>query len=169
MNAQGKDFVISREFDASRETLWACVTEPERMRQWWGPKGCKVIAANMDLRPGGFYHYGLQMPDGKPIWGKFIYREIVQPERLHFINFFSDEKGGVTRHPMAPTWPLEMLSTFTFEDVGGKTRFTVRWSPHKATDEEREVFNSDAMRVSMTNGWSGTMDQLESYLASLKG
>jgi len=169
MSAQGKDFIISREFDASRETLWACVTEPERMRQWWGPKGCKVIAANMDLRPGGFYHYGLQMPDGKPIWGKFIYREIVPPERLHVINFFSDEKGGVTRHPMAPTWPLEMLSTFTFEDVGGKTRFTVRWSPHKATDEEREVFNSDAMRVSMTNGWSGTMDQLESYLASLKG
>jgi uncharacterized protein YndB with AHSA1/START domain len=47
------DFVISRDFDVPRETLWACFTEPERMRRWWGPKGCKVVAANMDLRPGG--------------------------------------------------------------------------------------------------------------------
>jgi uncharacterized protein YndB with AHSA1/START domain len=137
------------------------------MRQWWGPKGCKVVAANIDLRPGGSYHYGLQMPDGATMWGKFVYREIVAPERMVFTTFFSDEKGGVTRHPLVPTWPLEMLSTFTFGDLGGKSRFTVRWSPHKATDEEREVFNSDAMRISMTQGWGGTLDQLEAYLKSI--
>ncbi len=168
MSEQTSDFVASRDFDVPRPTLWACFTEPERMRQWWGPKGCKVVAADMDLRPGGSYYYGLQMPEGKTMWGKFVYREVVAPERLVFINFFSDENGGVTRHPMAPTWPLEMLSTFAFDDLGQKSRFTVRWTPHKATDEEREVFSSDAMRISMTQGWSGTMDQLESYLASLK-
>ena len=108
MSTQTSDFVIAREFDAPRETLWPCVTEPERMRHWWGPKGAKVVAANMDLRPGGSYHYGLQMPDGKTMWGKFVYREIVAPEKLAFINFFSDEKGGVARHPLAPTWPLEL-------------------------------------------------------------
>jgi len=167
MSAQASGFTISRNFDVPREILWTCFTEPERMRHWWGPKGSKVIAANMDLRPGGSYHHGLQGPDGKTMWGKFLYREIVAPERLVFVNFFSDEKGGVTRHPMAPNWPLEMLSTFTFDDLGpNKSRFTVRWSPHKATEEEREVFNSDAMRAGMTQGWSGTMDQLESYLAS---
>jgi uncharacterized protein YndB with AHSA1/START domain len=88
------DFVISRDFDVPRETLWACFTEPERMRRWWGPKGCKVVAANMDLRPGGSYHYGMQMPDGGTMWGKFLYREIAAPERMILINFFSDEKGG---------------------------------------------------------------------------
>ncbi len=167
MPEQTSDFVISREFDVPREPLWACFTDPERTRQWWGPKGCKVVAANMDLRPGGFYHYGLQMPDGATIWGKFLYREIAAPERMVFINFFSDEKGGVTRHPLVPTWPLEMLSTFTFDDLGAKSRFTVRWLPHKASEEERDVFNSDAMRAGMTQGWSGTMDQLEAYLKSL--
>ena len=46
---------------------------------------------------------------------------------------------------MAPTWPLEMLSTFTFEDApGGKTKFTVRWSPHNASDEERKTFDDHA-------------------------
>jgi len=161
------DFTLSREFDASRETLWACLTDPQRMRQWWGPKGCKVVAANMDLRPGGSYHYGLDMPNGQTMWGKFVYREIVAPERLNFINFFSDEKGGVTRHPLAPNWPLEMLSTFTLEKTNGKTRFTVRWSPHNATKEERETFDSPEMRIGMSNGWTGTLDQLEAYLKSL--
>jgi len=168
MPEQSGDFIISRVFDAPRETLWACVTEPPRMKEWWGPKGCKVVAANMDLRPGGSYHYGMQMPDGATMWGKFVFREIVPPARLEFINFFSDEQGGKTRHPLVPTWPLEMLSVFSFDEEGGKTRFTVRWQPHNATEEERSIFESDAMRVSMQQGWTGTLDQLESYLARIR-
>ena len=58
-----EDFVISRTFDAPRELVWKCFTDPERMKQWWGPKGFKVITSKMDLRPGGCYHYGLQSPD----------------------------------------------------------------------------------------------------------
>ncbi len=161
-----KDFVLTRVFDAPRDLVWKAFTEPERMKQWWGPKGFKVIASKMDLRPGGSYHYGMQAPDGKAMWGKFVYREIVPPEKLVFINSFSDEKGGLTRHPMAPTWPLEMLSVFTFEDLGGKTRFTIRWAPHNASEEERKTF--DAGHDSMTQGWGGTMEQLAAYLASAK-
>lgn len=159
-----KDFFISRVLNAPRDLVWQCFTDPERMKRWWGPKGVKVRTSNMDLRVGGSYHYGMETPDGKVIWGKFVYREITPPERLVFIDTFSDEAGGVTRHPMAPTWPLEMLTTFNFEEVGdGQTRFTVRWSPHNATDEERAIF--DASHASMTGGWSGTLEQLEAYLA----
>jgi uncharacterized protein YndB with AHSA1/START domain len=166
-DSQSKDFVISRVFDAPRDLLWKAFTEPERMRHWWGPKGFKVIASKMDLRVGGTYHYGLESPDGKPMWGKFVYREITPPERLVFISSFSDENGGVTRHPMAPNWPLEMLSTFTFEEQpGGKTKFTVRWAPYNATEEETQVF--EAGRDSMTQGWSGTMEQLAAYLVTAK-
>ena len=82
------------------------------------------------------------------------------------INSFSDEACGITRHPMSPTWPLEMLSTFTFEDVGGKTKVTIRWAPHNATDEERKTF--DTSHDSMRQGWGGTMDQLADYLAKAR-
>ena len=60
-------------FDAPRELVWKCFTDPERMKHWWGPKGFKVIASKMDLRPGGTYHYGMKAPDGMPMWGKFVY------------------------------------------------------------------------------------------------
>jgi uncharacterized protein YndB with AHSA1/START domain len=166
-DSQSKDFVISRVLDAPRDLVWKVFTDPERMRQWWGPKGFKVIASKMDLRPGGTYHYGLEAPDGKPMWGKFVYREITPPERMVFISSFSDEAGGVTRHPMAPNWPLEMLSTFTFEELeGGKTKFTVRWTAHNASEDERKVFDSSF--DSMNQGWGGTMEQLAAYLATAK-
>jgi uncharacterized protein YndB with AHSA1/START domain len=163
----GSEFVISRVLDAPRDLVWKCFTDPEHMKQWWGPKGASIVQSKMDLRPGGTYHYAMKVAEGPVMWGKMVFREIVPKQKLVFINSFSDEKGGVTRHPMAPTWPLEMLSVFTFEDMpGGKTKFTVHWSTHNATSEEQKTF--DAGHASMTQGWSGTMEQLEAYVAKAK-
>jgi uncharacterized protein YndB with AHSA1/START domain len=166
VTTKSPDFVISRVLDAPRELVWKCFTDPERMKQWWGPKGFVVIASKMDLRVGGTYHYGMKAPNGAAMWGKFVYREIVVPERMVFINSFSDEAGGVTRHPMSPTWPLEMLSTFTFEDEAGKTKLTIRWSPHHAAEAERKTF--DSSHDGMRQGWGGTLDQLAEYLAKTR-
>ena len=158
------DFVISRVLNAPRDLVWKCFTDPEHMKVWWGPKGFTGVSSKMDFRPDGRYHYGLKSPDGMTMWGRMIYREIVPPEKIVFINSFSDEQGGISRHPMAPTWPIEMLSIFTFEEQpGGKTKFTVRWSPHNATAEEQKTF--DEGHGSMNQGWSGTLDRLDAYLA----
>ena len=160
-----QEFVISRTFDAPRDLVWKVFTEPEHMKQWWGPKGVTVIKSEMDLRPGGSYHYAMRTPDGQTMWGKMVYREITPKSRIVFVNSFSDEAGGVTRHPMAPTWPLEMLSVFSFEEQDGKTKFTVHWSPLNASEEERKTFADG--HASMNQGWSGTMDQLAAYLAKI--
>jgi uncharacterized protein YndB with AHSA1/START domain len=164
MEPEKGEFVISRVFDASRELVFKAWTEPQRLKHWWGPKGFPCRVANLDLRPGGVFHYCLRAPDGTDMWGKFVYREIVAPERMVFINSFSDEKGEVTRHPMSPTWPLEMLSTVTFAEHEGRTTLTVRWVPHSATEEERKTFASG--HESMQKGWTGTLDQFAEYLAS---
>lgn len=165
----GSEFLISRVFDAPRDLLWRCFTEAGHLKAWWGPKGVGIGKATVDFRVGGSFHYAMQPPVGDVMWGKMAYREIAEPDRIEFINSFSDEAGGVTRHPLAPTWPLQMHSIFTFEDApGGKTRFTVRWSPYEATPEEEAVFGSDQSHVSMTNGWSGTLEKLDDYLATVR-
>jgi uncharacterized protein YndB with AHSA1/START domain len=99
------------------------------------------------------------------MWGKWVYREIAEPERLVFIVSFSDEKGGITRHPFSAEWPLQTLSTVLFAESGGKTTVTVRWAPFEATEAERKTFAAghDSMRM----GWTGTMEQLAEYLAQL--
>jgi uncharacterized protein YndB with AHSA1/START domain len=158
-----EEFVITREFDAPRDLVFAAWTESERMAQWWGPKGFTVTFAKLDLRPGGMFHYGMRGPDGSTMWGKMVYREITPPERLVVLVSFSDENGGTTRHPMAPTWPVEMLNTITFAERGGKTTITLRSSAYNATDEERATFK--AGHASMQGGFTGTFNQLADYLA----
>ena len=105
-------FVLSRTFEAPRDVVWRAFTEPERMKQWWGPKGFPVVSSSMDVRPGGMCHYAMSVPDGSLMWGKFAYREIEAPERLVFVNGFANENGDFVRHPLAPVWPLEVLSVF---------------------------------------------------------
>jgi len=158
-----REFTISREFDAPRNRVWKAWTERERLMQWFGPKGFMMTTAKMDFRPGGIFHYCLRTPDAKEMWGKFVYREIVAPERIVLVNSFSDKAGGLTRHPFSATWPLETLSTTTFADEGGKTRLTIQWSALNATDAERKTF--DSSHEGMTQGWTGTFDQLAAYLA----
>lgn len=157
-----KPFVISREFDAPRQRVWQAWTEVERLKQWFSPKGFTVIAAKMDFRPGGSYHYGMRTPTGQEMWGKWVFREIKAPERLVLVNSFSDAAGGMTRHPMSPTWPREMLSTSTFSEKNGKTTLTLEWLPVNATPEEIATF--EAGREGMKMGWTGTMEQLIDYL-----
>ncbi|MGB7157309.1 MAG: SRPBCC domain-containing protein [Tepidisphaeraceae bacterium] len=163
----GKEFVITREFDAPRELVWKAWTERERMMEWFGPKGFTMSTATLDFRPGGVFHYCLRGPDGMEMWGKFTYREIVPQERLVWINAFSDAKGGLGRHPMAPDWPQQMLTTTTFTEKDGKTIVTIRWIPIDATPEERKTF--EAGRDGMKMGWTGTFEQLTAYLAKARG
>ena len=159
------EFVIARTFAVPREKVWRAFTDPQEMQSWWGPKGSGVIAQKMDLRAGGNYHYGLRSPEGQAMWGKLVYREVTPPERLVFVNSFSDEQGGLTRHPMSPTWPLEMLSTVTFTENNGQSTLTIKWEPIDPTTEELKTFEEG--RDGMHKGWTGTLDQLDAYLTKM--
>lgn len=162
--AAGQEFVISRVLDAPRERVWAALTEPEHMKEWWTPSHFTMIAMNMDFRPGGSFHLGMRSGEGYKMWGKFNYHEIVPPERLVFVNCFSNAAGDITGHPIVPTWPRETLITVTLgEEPGGKTKLHVQWTPHNATEVERSTFG--AAHVGMKATWGGTFDRLAAYLA----
>ena len=166
--AKSQDFVISRVVDAPRDLVWKCFTEAEHMKVWSGPKEFRTVKATMDLRPGGTYHYGMKALKGSAtMWGKAAYREIVAPERLVYLNSFSDETGGTTRHPRHSGWPLELLTIITFEEVpGGKTKVTIRWAPYNASADEQKTF--DTNHDSMRQGWGGSLDRLAEHLAAIQ-
>src|ERR1700687_4242181 len=123
-----REFTVTRVFDAPRELVWKCFTEPEHMKEWWGPKGSTIVASKIDLRVGGTYHGAMRDPDGRVMWAKFVYREIAAPQLLVWEHSFSDEAGGLTRHPLSPTWPLKLLTTVTFDEPGkGRAGAALRW------------------------------------------
>jgi uncharacterized protein YndB with AHSA1/START domain len=158
-------FIISRTFDAPRALVWQVWTQTEHLMRWFSPKGLTNVHAALDLRPGGTLHYCLRTPDGGEMWGKWVFREVSPPERLVWVHSFSDAQGGTTRHPMAADWPLEMLSTATFTETGGRTTVRLEWIALNATPAEQKVF--DDQHGGMRGGWTGTFDQLQSYLAQL--
>ncbi|MCR6733082.1 MAG: SRPBCC domain-containing protein [Afipia sp.] len=158
-----KEFTITRVFDASRDLIWRAWSEPERLAQWWGPKGCKIEIGKLEFCPGGIFHYSMRMPDGQTVWwGRFVYREIEKPRRIVFVNSFSDEKGGLARAPFSPAWPLEVLNDLTLTEQDGKTTLALRSGPINPNAEERVMF--EGMFDSMRQGFGGTFDQLDDYL-----
>lgn len=160
-----KPFIISCVFDASPGKVFSAWTESEHM-EWWGPAGVTIAHHQMDLRPGGRFHYCMQTADGNKMWGKWAILEVEKPRRLVFISSFSDEAGGTTPHPLNGSWPLEMHSTITFTPQDGKTLVTIEWIPVNASEEECRTFAEgfDSMR----QGWTGCLDKLTEYLTKIQ-
>ena len=164
---QRQEFVITRSYEAPRDLIWRAFAEAEGLAQWWGPKGFTTTVFGFEFRPGGTFHYRMDGPNGSAMWGRFIYGEITAPERIVFINTFSDEAGNLSRAPFFDgTWPLEVLMTVTFSERGGTTTVVLRSHPINATDVEVATFESNL--ESMGQGFGSALDQLAVYLAKAR-
>lgn len=155
--AATQTLTFTRELNAPRDLVWKAWTEPERVRQWWGPRTFASPVCKIDFRVGGTFLFCMRAPDGIEIWNTGVYREIVDQKRIVFTNCFADPEGNVvpaTYYGMSPDIDLAMLNTVLFEDVGGKTRLTVSHAGLPGSE-------LDGARV----GWNESIDKLAEYLA----
>ena len=157
------DLELVRDVPVAPELVWQAWTDPELIKQWFAPKPFSITECNLDLRPGGVFHYSMLAPDGQEMWGKFDYVDVVPNQKLVFINCFSNAEGGAIRHPMAPTWPLYVHNVWTFSEQDGRTTVHMVGRPHQATPEEVATF--EGAKANVQGGMKGTFDQLEAYLA----
>ena len=149
--------MITRIFDAPRELVWKAWTDPEHFKRWWGPKDYTSPYCEMDLRVGGKYVNCMRSPQGKEYWGTGVFREIVPMERLVFTDCFADEQGNMVHasyYGMSEDFPLEMLVTVTFEDLGGRTKMTL----------EHSGMPAGAAREGAQIGWTQSFDKLAQSL-----
>ena len=156
-------FIISRTYDAPRSAVVKAWTEEKELMKWWGPKGGKMLSAKMDLRPGGMFLYSMQSIDFK-MWGKWIIKEVDLPNKLVWLNCFSDPRGNTVSFAMMPDFPKELLTTVTFTETNGKTTVTIISDPSDCSKSEQQAF--DSIRESMQGGWGGSLDVLGDVLAS---
>lgn len=162
----GARFGMKLVLDAPRDLVWKAWSTREAMARWWGPKGFKIDVTRFEFRPGGMFLYSMNLPNGDVWWGRFIYREIVAPEKIVFLNGFSDAEGGLARAPFNPVWPLETMSTVTLTEQGNKTLLVSEGGP--LTDKPDEIKAFDDNRQSMKGGYTGTMEQLVDWLKGAK-
>ena len=141
---------IERVFDAPRELVFKCWTEPEHLGRWIGPKGFTGTILAFELREGGTYRIHMRGPEGQDHWQRGVFREIVPPERIVRTFCWTDSDG-------IPTLP-ETLLTLTFAALGGRTKVTL----HQA------VFESPFACDQHREGWISSLDGLDEYLATVQ-
>lgn len=166
-------FSLTRQVNAPRQLVWSAFTRAEHLANWWGPKGPGLEVVQLNLRPGGIFHYAMVPPAGDDTYGtgggkaygRFLYREVDEPNRMVLISSFADADGNAIPAPF-PGFPKEILNTWTFTEEGGKTTIHLKGGPLNATPEERAFFSQ--MKGSMEQGFGGTFEKLDEYLASLR-
>ncbi|AOP33101.1 ATPase [Leptospira tipperaryensis] len=123
------EVVVTRIFDAPRELVFKAWTDPEHLVRWWGPKNFTSPACRNDFRVGGKYVFGMRSPEGQEFWSTGIYLEIVIPEKIVYSDSFADEKGNqvsASHYGITGEFPEETTVSLTFEEVGDKTKLTLK-------------------------------------------
>lgn len=158
-------FEITRVFKAPRGRVWTAWSEADQLKHWWGPKGCTIETLHLEFRPGGFFHYAMKFEGAPTMWGRFNYRKIVAPERIVWLNSFSNEKCGIARAPFSDLCPLEIENTVTFTEHAGITTVVLCAEPFGESAEERRFFDELCSSGSLEQGYGGTFEQLAEHVA----
>jgi uncharacterized protein (TIGR03086 family) len=77
-----RDLVITRTFAAPRQMVFDAWTQPELLRQWYGPRGWQLTTCEMDLRAGGRFLFVLQRPNRPDMALRGTYQAVDAPTRL---------------------------------------------------------------------------------------
>lgn len=128
---------------ASPERVFAAWTDPAELEKWWGPANVRCISAEIDLRVGGRYRIGNELPDRTIVWIDGVFERIERPTLLVY------------------TWR-------TAADSPSTEVVTVRMHSQDSGTEvivTHERIETPALRDQHVHGWEGCLDGLAGYLA----
>jgi uncharacterized protein YndB with AHSA1/START domain len=151
--ANDRELVISLLIDAPREKVWRCWTEPALMTQWFAPRPWSTPSAEVDVRAGGSNTITMRSPEGQDYPNRGVYLEVVPNEKLVFTDAFTNA--------WTPSEKPFFVGILTFEDEGGKTRYTAR-AAHW-TKEDRDAHE----KMGFHEGWMQCATQLEEVARGL--
>ena len=144
--ANDRELVLTRLIDAPREKLFQCWTRPELMKQWFAPLPWTLSDVEVDLRAGGNSKIVMRSPEGQEYPNLGVYLEVVENEKIVFTDAFAEA--------WEPSEKPFFTGIITFEDEGGKTRYTAvarHW-----TAEDRKAHED----MGFHEGWGQCADQL---------
>jgi uncharacterized protein YndB with AHSA1/START domain len=144
-----REIVMRRSFNAPRQSVFDAFTKPELIRRWLlGPDGWSMRVCEVDLTPGGKFHYVWRNDtDGKEFGMNGDYREIARPERIAHAERFDQA-----------WYPGDALVTTIFDEHHRTTTLTMTMS-----FDSREV-RDGALESGMEKGVAASFDRLSDIL-----
>jgi len=146
-----KVMVATRVFDAPRALVFTAWTEPQHLAEWWGPDGFSISTHSFDFRAGGVWRFVMHGPDGRDYENRVTFDEIVPPDHIAYHHGGGDDVE-----------PVQFKTIVTFEDVGGKTRLTLRATFPSAEERDRVIREYGADK-----GAVQTLARLGAYVARM--
>jgi uncharacterized protein YndB with AHSA1/START domain len=148
-----RELVLTRIIDAPRAKVFKAWTDPELLKQWFAPLPYTTPVAELDVRPGGANLIVMRDPQGNDLPNRGVYLEVVPNERLVFTDAYTKA--------WQPSPKPFMTVILTFEDEGGKTRYTARVRHWTVADRETHE------KMGFHKGWGLCTDQLAVLVAKL--
>ena len=148
-----RELVLTRVIDAPRAKVFKAWTDPELLKQWFAPRPYTTPVAELDVRPGGANLVVMRDPEGKDHPNRGVYLEVVENERLVFTDAYT--------RAWEPSEKPFMTVILSFEDEGGKTRYTARARHWTVADRETHE------KMGFDQGWGLCTDQLAALVAKL--
>jgi uncharacterized protein YndB with AHSA1/START domain len=148
------DLVLERFIDAPKHLVWAALTKPEHVKEWYMPKTWgRVSRAEMDVRPGGIFSIDIAGPDGKDFPNLGCFLDVIPMERLVWTSMlFPGYRPAVFDD-------IPITAIVTMETVGSGTRYVF-------TALHRDEADFDKNKAS---GWQqGTEIALDQFVAHVK-
>ena len=136
---------FSRTFDAPRELVFRCMTDPDHLARFWGPAGTSAPREDIrvDLRPGGVFEtLMVNDADGSQYPTRAVYDEVREPELLVWTEVHSG-----------------MRVTVQFLDLGGRTEVRIH-----ETNVPEPYLAPEAQA-----GFLTSLDRFGAYLSRLAG
>jgi uncharacterized protein YndB with AHSA1/START domain len=145
------EIAMTRMFDAPRHLVFDAMTRPEHVRHWLGCGELPMTVCEIDLRVGGAYRFTLRSPDGRETTLQGVYREVVRPERVVFVE----------RIVMPEFATDEYQVTSSFAEIGGRTRLTTTILHN--SKENRDAHLSSGIERGVTSAY----DRLAEVVAAM--
>ncbi|ASY61477.1 putative glutathione S-transferase-related transmembrane protein [Sinorhizobium sojae CCBAU 05684] len=149
--ADERELVLIRLIDAPRDKVYRAFTDADLLKQWFAPLPWTITEAELDVRPGGTNRFVMRSPEGELYPNQGVYLEVVPNEKLVITDAYTEA--------WKPSEKPFMTAILTFEDEGGKTRYTARARHWSAADREAHE------KMGFHEGWGQCADQLAALVA----
>src|SRR5690242_10557986 len=105
LNRSDRELRLSRLLNATISLVWEVWTNPEHIKNWWGPNGFTNTITKMDVIKNGEWDLVMHGPDGTDYKNKSVFKEVIKYKKI------------VYEHVSAP----KFIATVEFEEHGDKT------------------------------------------------
>ncbi len=156
---KAKQLNFERSYPAPIATVWAAWTEPDLLRQWWGPEHTSVTDCEIDLRVGGAIHIVMEAGEGMgkyrgtrwPMAGTFTAINAHTNLSYDARSWTEGEEAGTT---------IDHTNNVTFTDNGATTTVHLQVAITKIGPKAKMA------AFGMKWGYKAYLDKLDKVLAT---